>query len=469
MDGRRRLAVCTLVILILALVGFGFQGTRHASAGVGHGLYEFGSYPGSAGLTSPHSAGTNPLFYWSELEPGEGAYNWGPLDQALAAAAAKGKTVIPRVYTNVAGWGQATPTWVFDAGAAWYYNSDFSRDNGMRQPAPTDPVFTAKFASFLTRLGARYDGDARIEFFQTNAGMGEYGEMVWGWPDQYKPPGWTAGQNLATVKQWIDRWAAAFPTTKLAIMLNCIGWNIAEDAADYAISRGFYIQQNDLDLGDSCRRALFIDRQARTRIIVEAENNGGQASTGRAFDGLIDGIFSHGFPVDYLVLHRNSFTDPQTASRLSAVDARLRADGGRPPPAPSAPPAPPPAPAPPPSPASAPSPQSTTTPVPNPTATPPPSRIPPSSSVTPLASPSSQSSSRGSPSPDLLRPAAPPIVSLYSPTFPYGPAAGPAPTGDVGPVSGRPDDWWLFALMGGLASTPRLLNAGRRWLRLHKT
>jgi hypothetical protein len=222
MTAERRLTLRGLLVLAAFSLAFGLFGSRGASAAAGHGLFEFGSYPGSPGQTSPYSSGTNPLFYWSDLEPSPGAYNWGPLDQALSAAAARGKTVIPRIYTNVAGWGQATPSWVFNAGAAWYYNSDSSESSGMRQPVPTDPVFTAKFAAFLTALGARYNGDPRIEFFQTNAGMGEYGEMVWGWPEQYRPPGWSANQNLATVKQWIDRWTQAFPNTKLAIMLNCI-------------------------------------------------------------------------------------------------------------------------------------------------------------------------------------------------------------------------------------------------------
>lgn len=470
MSAGRSLTLRGLLVLAAVSLAFGLFGTGSASAAAGHGLFEFGSYPSSPGQTSPHSTGVNPLFYWSELEPSQGAYNWGPLDQALSAAAARGKTVIPRVYTNVAGYDEATPNWVFNAGAAWYYNSAFSESNGMRQPVPTDPVFTAKFAAFLTALGARYNGDPRIEFFQTNAGMGEYGEMVWGWPEQYRPPGWSPNQNIATVKQWIDRWTRAFPRTKLAIMVNCIGWDIAEQAADYAVSKGWYLQQNDLDLGDSCRRDLFRDRQSRTKISVEAENGGGNASTGPAFDALINDIFSHGFPVDYLVLHQNSFADPQTAAKLPGVAARLRSSGGTPPPAPPPPsPNPPPAPTqPPPAPASAPpaSPTAAPPPAPTPTAapTPPPDH---STASSPVPSTSWLVARLARSSGDQF--AGPlPRVKPDEPLSPSSPQYEPdiRQAGAIGALPNQANDFWVFAVITAFVVTPVLVRAG--WQRLRR-
>lgn len=293
-------------------------------AGVGSGLYEFG-YLDGVGLTSPHAAGYNPIIDWADLEPQEGAYNWAPLDDALEQAQASGRKAIPRVYTNAGGFSQATPDWVFDAGTEWYYSSQFSSDQGMRQPVPTDPVFEAKFQSFLTVLGNRYDGDPRIEFFQTNAGMGEYGEMVWGYPDEFKPPGWDAEQNLSTVKHWIDRWDAAFPNADLAIMVNPIGSDIAEEASAYAAEKGIYLQQNDPSLSDDAV-SLFKANQDKTKLIMEVEDHGCQTSTvTKGFDEMIDTVFGYGFPIDYLILCNESFTDPQTAARLPSVLSRLRA------------------------------------------------------------------------------------------------------------------------------------------------
>jgi hypothetical protein len=222
---------------------------------------------------------------------------------------------------------------VFDAGAEWYYNSEFSRDNGMRQPVPTDPVFTAKFGAFLKALGSRYDGDPRIEYFQTNAGMGEYGEMVWASPAEFRPPGWTPEENLSTVKYWIDRWQDAFPNTELALMINFIGWNIMEDASAYAVDRGMYLQQNSgRFVGDVVD--VFQAYQDKTKIAMEIA---AYPRTGDGFDALIDDIFSRGYEIDYLMLHRGSFNDRETAAKLTDVRARLRNAGRKPPAATPAP------------------------------------------------------------------------------------------------------------------------------------
>jgi len=355
--------MATAAIAVVLLLGAG------TSASADSRLYEFGHWTDA--YRSQHAGGYNPLLYWATLEPREGVYDWSELDDAIAEARAAGKKVIPRVDTNVGGWGQATPSWVFDAGAEWYYSSAWARDAGRRQPVPTDPVFGEKFGAFLKALGDRYDGDSSIEFFQTNAGMGEYGEMVWGWPDQLKPRGWSPQVNLASNRYWIDRWDAAFPNTQLTVMLNCIGWRIAEQTADYAVSRGWHLQQNDLDLGDDCRRHLFLDRQQHAKIVVEAENGGGTASTGAAFDTLMDGVLSRGFAVDYLILHANSFLDPETARKLPAVQARLRSEGSASTPAPAATPRPaPPSPSPAPGPAATPTPTPLVAPAPTSTSAP---------------------------------------------------------------------------------------------------
>lgn len=391
----------TLAAVIGAAIAIALLLPSGGAASPEHHLYEFGDFTNA--YASPYAGGNNPLFYWSDLEPQEGAYNWSPFDSAIAQAQAAGKKIIPRVDTNVAGWGQATPSWVFNAGAAWYYNSEFSQSNGMRQPVPTDPVFKQKFLTFLRALGARYNGHPTIEFFQTNAGMGEYSEMVWGWPNNFKPSGWSPEVNLASNLYWIDRWEEAFPTTRLAVMLNCIGWDIAEETADYAVARGWYLQQNDLDLDDSCRRSLFADRDEQTRIAVEAENGGGNASTGSAFDGLMDNVLNRGFAVDYIMLHSNSFLDPATAAKLPSVEARLRSNGPNPTDAdpPEATPTPSPTATPEPEPTATPTP----TPEPQPTATPSPTPTPePQPTATPTPIPSPEATATPTPAPDSTDP-----------------------------------------------------------------
>ncbi|MFQ5875051.1 MAG: hypothetical protein ACE5JL_14820 [Dehalococcoidia bacterium] len=67
---------------------------------------------------------------------------------------------------------------MFDAGAQHYYPSDGAKSRGYKAPVPWDPVYKEKFGDFLRALGARYNGNPTIEFFQTNAGSGLYGEVI---------------------------------------------------------------------------------------------------------------------------------------------------------------------------------------------------------------------------------------------------------------------------------------------------
>ncbi|HZP58300.1 MAG TPA: beta-galactosidase [Dehalococcoidia bacterium] len=282
----------------------------------GYGLAEFGGWSDSAGMHSPEALGVNEMFDWADLEPADNVYDWSELDATLAAAHRQGKRIIPRVYTNRAVFGQATPDWVFDAGAAAYYNEPGSA----RQPVPFDPVFRMKFTEFLVAFGQRYDGNADIEFIQTNAGMGAYGEMVWGYPEAYRPPGWSPDLQITTMEYWVTRWRYAFPHTNLALMENYLGSNIAETTAQFAAARGFYLQANNPDQS-SQSAAILATGANRTRIVLEIENNGCSTATGDAFRAVIDQAFSKGFPIDYLVVCGASFSD--TGNLQYAFD-RLR-------------------------------------------------------------------------------------------------------------------------------------------------
>jgi hypothetical protein len=271
----------------------------------------------------PDSSGGNPLFLWAELEPEEGQYDWSALDAALAGGAANGQTIVPRILTNADLFGQATPNWFFNTpGAQSYYPSLEAQTQQMRAPVPWDPVFKRKFGAFLAALGERYNGNPGIEFFQTNAGGGLYGEIVLTGSDMY-PGGTNADIQKKTIRYWLDRWIEAFPDTRLSLMVNEVGYNIAESAAAYAASRGVYLQQNSPWLSPAAV-ALFTANQRKTGIVLEVEDAGCQSATGPAFDQMTQIIFAYGFPIDYLSLCGQSFEDPSTFERIPAVIDRLR-------------------------------------------------------------------------------------------------------------------------------------------------
>jgi hypothetical protein len=289
---------------------------------LGAGLFIFGRADQRI-ADSEHILGNNPLIPWRELEPKEGVYDWRPLDTAIAEAEATGTRIVPRVLTNASLFGQASPDWFFETpDALAYYPSAEAESEGFKAPVAWDPAFQRKFGNFLRALGQRYDGNPTIEFFQTNAGGGLYGEVVLTKNHNYFPPGWTPDVQRNSIFYWLDRWQEAFPRTELSLMVNHVGENIGEDAAAYAADRGVYLQQNTPWLSPE-GIALFLAHHDETKIVLEVED--GCHSTGEAdFDHLIDTVFGYGFAIDYLHLCGEDLWEGTAATRLSAVWQRLR-------------------------------------------------------------------------------------------------------------------------------------------------
>ena len=289
---------------------------------LGAGLFVFGDADLRA-TSIDHAVGSNPIIAWRTLEPEEGVYAWGALDAAIATAAASGSKIVPRVLTNASLNGQPAPDWFFNtAGAAYYYPSDEAESKGFKAPVAWDPVFQAKFGSFLRALGERYDGNPAIEFFQTNAGGGLYGEIVLTKDYTRFPAGWTPEAQRDSIVFWLDRWLEAFPVTNLSVMVNHVGDNIGQDAAAYAASRGVYLQQNTPWLPPEAV-AIFLAHEASTKIILEAEDGCSSTDDGD-FDRLIEAVFGYGFAIDYLHLCAESFWDESTAAKLPSIRQRLR-------------------------------------------------------------------------------------------------------------------------------------------------
>ena len=289
---------------------------------VGSGLFVFAARD-ALSFDQANSAGGNPLILWSELEPQQGVYDWTALDQAIAAAQSSGRQVVPRIYTNVDFFGKATPDWFFALpGASFYYSSQAAQAQGIKEPVPWDPAFKQQFGAFLAALGARYDGNPAIAFFQTNAGGGLYGELIMS-VSGMMPPGYTPQLQVDTSAWWLDQWLAAFPNTHLSYMINELGYGVGEVMADYAAKLGVYLQQNSPWLSQAAVD-IFRKNQNRTGIVLEIEDSGCQSATGPAFDAMIAHIFSYGFAIDYLELCEKSFDDPATNAKLPSVISRLR-------------------------------------------------------------------------------------------------------------------------------------------------
>lgn len=327
---RTRLVVAVLLpLLALAFLLVRPTGRSESADLAGSGIYVFGARGGIA-LTSPSSAGTNPLFTWAELEPAEGVFDWSAVDAEVAAAEAAGKHTILRIYTNEDAFAQPTPEWFFALpGAQFYYPSVGAARQGFRAPVPWDPTFQVQFGAFVRAFGQRYDGNPAIRLVQTNAAGGVYGEMVMS-VEALTAPGWRLDLQRTSTLYWMDVWEQAFPTTPRALMVNSLGAGLAEGLSELAAKRGFYLEQHTPWLGPASV-ALFTANANRTGVVMELEDRGCRSATGPAFDTMMARVLAYGFPLDLITLCPQSLADADTAQKLPGVLANLRAAGDLPP------------------------------------------------------------------------------------------------------------------------------------------
>jgi hypothetical protein len=158
-------------------------------------------FSGVANANSPPMRVAYERYWWDELEPTPGDIQFSTIDAAIEAADAKGQTFAFRV---------------------------------MPVPETTasydDEAFLAAVEATVAALGARYDGDPRIE--QVDVGfIGEAGE----WADT---PSGVAYPSLESATRIFDSFAAAFPSTPV---LQNVGSTEAGGEAylRLALDRGF--------------------------------------------------------------------------------------------------------------------------------------------------------------------------------------------------------------------------------------
>ena len=121
------------------------------------------AHPDAAGTWS----GTNGLFFWDELEPSEGSYNWSQIDNFIAKAWSYG--LAPSIGIHIMeGGGGRVPEWVYTQAGARRLQCSWD------MPRYWDEIFLEKYKNFILALGERYDDDPRLEWIQTGTGI--YGE-----------------------------------------------------------------------------------------------------------------------------------------------------------------------------------------------------------------------------------------------------------------------------------------------------
>jgi hypothetical protein len=138
--------------------------------------------------------------YWKYVEPEPGQYNWTMLDAAMRTAHERGQTLMLRV----APYG---PQALTEDVPAWYRKM-VGNESGKAFPDkwrtdPEDPRYVKSWTNLVRALGARYDGDPRLEAVDVSI-VGYWGEGEH--TDQLSEP---------TMRVLVDSYLEAFPKTPL--------------------------------------------------------------------------------------------------------------------------------------------------------------------------------------------------------------------------------------------------------------
>jgi hypothetical protein len=113
-------------------------------------------------LTNPSVDGVAARYTWDAIEPREGVYRWGLIDNLVTLTHQHGKHLAFGVQAGV-----RTPEWVYAAGVP-SFSFVWDRFWGpplcsvQTIPIPWDPIYVAKWTAFEKALVARYSGNPTV-------------------------------------------------------------------------------------------------------------------------------------------------------------------------------------------------------------------------------------------------------------------------------------------------------------------
>jgi len=176
-------------------------------------------------------------YWWGDVEPSEGSYNWRRIDSAIAEARGHGKKVSLAVAAGI-----GTPPWVYADGVVpfvfrWTKPWGPLLCSEQRIPVPWDPVYLSKWRAFVRQLGLRYDSNPTVvlvKFTGLNGATAESslphekgkviarrGGSCAGSDDraEWRQLGYSSEKVAAAWKQIADTFAQSFPHKPFAMMI----------------------------------------------------------------------------------------------------------------------------------------------------------------------------------------------------------------------------------------------------------
>lgn len=187
-------------------------------------LRGFHRWYGVEGIPQPRPAYDHYVRYgWRELEPIKGQYDFSLIERDMQAAQAAGARFAFRVM-SVNGF--SAPVVVPDY-LRHEVGGKFCRYNNQDVWVPNwdQPVFTARAQALIAALGARFNGDPRLAYYD----LGVYGH----WGEWHTGGLCTPPASAATKRALVDLQLGAFPTTRT--LMNSGGAEV--DAFVYALSQ----------------------------------------------------------------------------------------------------------------------------------------------------------------------------------------------------------------------------------------
>lgn len=175
---------------------------------------------------------------WNCIQLDEETFAWETLDTPAQRWIDKGKKVALRITATENWMTQATPQFVFDAGAKKYQAYDYF------EPDYDDPIFLEKVEGFIKVMAERYDGNPNIAFVDIgHFGMWGEGHTVVTTPVHGKS--W----SIETQKKMIDIYCKYFKKTQLCISDDFVGDSEPGSRfpiSDYAFSKGVTIRDDSI-------------------------------------------------------------------------------------------------------------------------------------------------------------------------------------------------------------------------------
>ncbi len=167
-------------------------------------------------------------WYWEDLEPQEGVFNWKMVDSVLAGARAHGQRLATRIMP--ANGRAGTPEWYKKKGAkGWEYVAESTQNAGKTTPSwmpdHADPLYAKYMGRLVREFAKRYDGNPDIDHID----IGSYGH--WGeWHLSFVKE--KQAYPFAIKKMIIDWYLDNFKKTPMLICED------AEDGLEYATQHG---------------------------------------------------------------------------------------------------------------------------------------------------------------------------------------------------------------------------------------